>query len=200
MNMVLRARFVRGLLASVFASTVLAACGPASSPPPSPQTPSPTTGADAAAGIELVEVPETANYREALAKDLGDISWAAITQTTGISQEAEAKAAAIQAIKDRATKLAAVDYASLSLDAFKDVTRQLHLTGDSFTRGDARLEYVGEQNGNPTWLLCDYKGEMIPQLPDRLLVFRWVQIYALYNIPNHVIIRLAATVRGEAHE
>ena len=150
--------------------------------------------------MEIIQVPETGDYRYAIAKDLGDIAWTAITVTAGISQEKEARAAVLEAIKAHGAELAVVDYAALSLDAFRDVTRQLHLTADSFAGGDTRLEYTGEQSGRLGWLLYDYKGAMIPQLPERPQVFRWVQVYALYSVADARVIRLIATVRGEVQE
>ena len=152
---------------------VLAGCGSVGSPVPAPTQPQATW--TEGASMEIIQVPETGDYRVALAKDLGDIAWTAITVTTGISQETEARAAVLEAIKAHGGELAAVDYSALSLDAFKDVTRQLHLTADNFAGGDARLEYAGEQDGQLAWLLYDYRGQMIPQLPGRPQVFRWVQ-------------------------
>jgi hypothetical protein len=190
----LRTRLICGLLAALVA-TVLVGCGSASTP-----TPPPTSTVPAAAEIQIVEVPETADYRDPLAEDMGDITWTVVTQTTAISQDAQARAAAIEAIKTEGHRLAAVDYSVLSLDAFKDVTGKRQLTDNSFVGGDLRLEYLGEQNGNLTWLLYDYKGEMLPQLPDRPQVYRWVHVYALYSIPTGGVVRLAATIRGEVQE
>ncbi|HST05253.1 MAG TPA: hypothetical protein VLQ48_11020 [Chloroflexia bacterium] len=190
----LSTRIICGLFAALVA-TVLVGCGSASTP-----TPPATSTAHSAAEIQIVEVPETADYRDPLAKDMGDITWTAVTQTTGVSQDAQARAAAIEAIKTEGHRLAAVDYSALSLDAFKDVTGKRQLTDNSFAGGDVRLEYVGEQNGNLALLLYDYKGEMLPQLPDRPQVYRWVHVYALYSIPTGAVVRLAATIRGEVQE
>jgi hypothetical protein len=177
---------------------VLAGCGSVGSLVPAPTQPQATW--TEGTSVEIIQVPETGDYRAVLARDLGDITWTAITVTTGISHETEARAAVLEGIKAHGRELAAVDYAALSLDAFKDVTRQLHLTADSFAGGDTRLEYTGEQNGRLGWLLYDYRGEMIPQLPERPQVFRWVQVYALYSIADARVLRLVATVRGEAQE
>ncbi|MEP6774581.1 MAG: hypothetical protein ABJA50_03210 [Chloroflexota bacterium] len=190
--MVQRSYLLFGVLASLCA-IALAGCGSATTPLPSP------TGTGGTS-VELIQVPETGAYRDAIAKDLGDITWTAITVTTGITQETAARGAVLEAIKAHGGELAAVDYSALSLDAFKDVTRQVHLTADSFAGGDARLEYTGEQDGQLAWLLYDYRGQMIPQLPGRPQVFRWVQVYALYDVRNARLIRLVATVRGEVQE
>ena len=194
--MVLRLYLLFGAVAACVG--VLAGCGSVSSPVPAPTQPQATW--TEGASVEIIQVPETGAYRDALARDLGDITWTAITVTTGISQETEARAAVLEGIKAHGGELAAVDYSALSLDAFKDVTRQLRLTVDSFAGRDARLEYTGEQGGRLSWLLYDYRGKMIPQLPDRPQVFRWVQVYALYSIADARVIRIVATVRGEAQE
>lgn len=194
--MSLRSYLLFGVLGALCAAALMG-CGSASSPEPAP-TESPT--GTAGASIEILQMPETGAYRDALSKGLGDITWTTITETTSISGDAEARAAILEAIKAHGSELAAVDYAALSLDAFKDVTRQLHLTADSFTGGDTRLESAGEQNGQLAWLLYDYKGQMIPQLPGRPQVFRWVQVYALYDVRNARVTRLVATVRGEVQE
>ncbi len=194
--MVQRAYLLFGVLASLCA-IALVGCGSADSPTPSPtRQATGTTGT----GVEIIQVPETGAYRDAIAKDMGDIAWTAITVTTGISHETEARAAVLEGIKALRGELAAVDYSALSLDAFKDVTRQLHLTADSFAGGDARLEYTGKQDGQLAWLLYDYRGQMMPQLPERPQVFRWVQVYALYSIADGKVTRLVATVRGEVQE
>src|SRR5690242_12480285 len=184
--MVLRLYLLLGAL--VTCALGLAGCGSASSPVPAPTQPQATW--TEGASVEIIQVPETGDYRAALAKDLGDITWTEITVTTGVSQETEARSAVVAAVKAHGAELAAVDYSALSLDAFKDVTRQLHLTADSFAGGDARLEYTGEQGGRLGWLLYDYKGQMIPQLPERPQVFRWVQVYALYSIADARVIRI----------
>jgi hypothetical protein len=194
--MVQRLYLLFGVLTSLCAAA-LVGCGSAGS-----LTPSPTQQATGTAGttVEIIQVPETGAYRDALAKDLGDITWTDMTVTTGISQEAAARAAVLDAIKTHGEELAAVDYSALSLDAFKDVTRQLHLTADSLAAGDARLESKGERNGQLAWLLYDYRGPMIPQLPGRPQVFRWVQVYVLYDVHKAGVTRLVATVRGEVQE
>src|SRR5689334_17034073 len=76
---------------------VLAGCGSVSSPVPAP-TQLPATRTEGVS-VEIIQVPETGPYRDALAKDLSDITWTAITVTTGISQETEARAAVLEAIK-----------------------------------------------------------------------------------------------------
>jgi hypothetical protein len=194
--MVLRLCLLLGALAA--SVVVLAGCGSASSPVPAPTQPRATSTEDRS--VEIIQVKETGDYRSAIAGGLGDIAWTAITVTTGISQEITARTAVLEGIKAHGGELAAVDYAALSLDAFKDVTRQLRLTADSFAGGDARLEYAGEQGGRLGWLLYDYRAEMIPQLPERPQVFRWVQVYGLYDVRNARVTKLVATVRGEAQE
>ena len=194
--MVLRLYLLLGALAAC--ALGLAGCGSASSPVPAPTQPQATW--TEGASVTIIQVPETGDYRSALARDLGDITWTEITVTTGISQETEARSVVMAAVKAHGAELAAVDYSALSLVAFKGVTRQLRLTADSFAGGDARLEYTGEQGGQLRWLLYDYKGEMIPQLPERPQVFRWVQVYALYSVADARVIRIVATVRGEVQE
>jgi hypothetical protein len=194
--MVLRLYLLFGAVAACVG--VLAGCGSVGSPVPAPTPPQATW--TEGARVEIIQVQETGDYRAALARDMGDITWTAITVTTGISHETEARAAVLAGIKAHGGELAGVDYSALSLDAFKAVTRQLRLTADSFAGGDARLEYTGEQGGRLGWLLYDYRGKMIPQLPERPQVFRWVQVYALYSVADARVIRIVATVRGEAQE
>ena len=194
--MVQRLYLLFGLLTSLCAAALVGCGSDGSSTPPPTQQATGTAGTT----VEIIQVPETGAYRDALAKDLGNITWTDITVTTGISQETAARAAVLDAIKTHGEELAAVDYSALSLDAFKDVTHQLHLTADSFAAGDARLESKGERDGQLAWLLYDYRGPMIPQLPGRPQVFRWVQVYALYDVHNARVTRLVATVRGEVQE
>jgi hypothetical protein len=151
-------------------------------------------------GGEIVQVAETGAYREELGKGLGDVGWTVVTDTTGISGEAKAREVVLGTIKARGRELAAVDYSALSLEAFKGVTGQLKLGEDSFAGGDARVEYVGRQEGQVKWLLYDYRGPEIPQLPERPQVFRWVDVYALYSVGDGRVTRLVATIRGEAQE
>ena len=56
------------------------------------------------------------------------------------------------------------------------------------------------QGGSERWALYRWQGPEIPQRPDRLLVNRWVHVYALYSLLEKRVVRLLATIRGEARE
>ena len=99
-----------------------------------------------------------------------------------------------------AGRLASVDYSALSLPAFTTVTSSLNLTLQDFTGDQLRLDSTGEVSGEKRWAIYSWRGPDVPPLPDRPLVSRWVQVYALYDLKANKVVRLIATVRGEAHE
>ena len=148
-------------------------------------------------GIEIVEVPETGAYRDAIIKGLGDVTWVDPGQGEAVTNQS-AKDIALEAIRSEGNNLAEVDYVALALPDFKDVTRKLELSGADFQGGDVELEAIGRVNDAHRYLLFSYTGKEIPQL--RPQVFRWVQTYALYDNTTTTVIRLVATIRGEAHE
>ena len=195
--MFMRPYLLIGVVAASVCVAALVGCGAGGSA--GPQTRVVPTGTSEVGG-EIVQVAETGAYREELGKGLGDVVWTVVTDTTGISGEATAREVVLGTIKARGRELAAIDYSALSLEAFKGVTGQLKLGEDSFAGGEARVEYVGTQGGQVRWLLYDYRGPEIPQLPERPQVFRWVEVYALYSVGDGRVTRLVATIRGEAQE
>ncbi len=144
-------------------------------------------------------MPETGKYRDAITRGLGDITWIEPGQSEFV-QDDRAQEITGAAIKSEGTKLAAVNYVSLALDPFKEVTGQLKLTSDDFQTGDLELEAIGRSNEAKRYLLYSYTGKELPKHPDRPLVYRWVQTYALYDNSTLAVIRVVATIRGEVHE
>lgn len=149
--------------------------------------------------IEIVEVKEATSYRDAIIKGLGNVTWYEPVGGDG-GQETTPKDIALAAIKSEGIRLAAVNYVNLALDDYKEVTGKLKLTDKSFQSGEIVLDATGKINGETRFLLFGFTGPALPQRPDRLQVFRWIQTYALYDINNFSIIRLVATIRGEVHE
>ena len=151
-------------------------------------------------GIEIAPVPETGSYRDAIIKGLGAITWVNPGDGEAARDVDSAQDAAHEAIRAEGTRLAEVDYVALSLPDFKEVTGKLELSGDDFQGGEAVLEAIGRENDAHRFLLFSYTGKEIPQHPERPLVFRWVQAYALYDNTTSTVVRLVATIRGEVHE
>jgi hypothetical protein len=149
---------------------------------------------------ELLTLGETQPYRDRIAQGLGSITWAsAFSSPTpdAVPQGADAARAAINA---SAQSLAAVDYVSLALPDWVTVTRKLQVTPGDFTGQGASASEVGSVDGEPRWLLYEWRGPEIPQRDDRPIVYRWVYVYALYDIAGARVTRLLASIRGEVHE
>lgn len=149
--------------------------------------------------VDITEVAETKSYRDAMAQGLGDIEWLSPAQAQ--AQDDPAVASKVRdLISKEGARLGAVDYAALAIDPFKDVTKQLTLSVSDFQGGEMWLDAVGRQDGANRWLLYGYTGPQMPRRPDRPLVYRWVQTYALYDMDADKVLRLIATIRGEVHE
>lgn len=214
--------FVASLLALLFAALTLSACGstaqPAATAVPPTATASSSSNPDGLlqdarptveksetgnmvppSGLPIIEVAEASSPRDALSQELGKITW--IDAVQGDAQDSQsAQEKALDAIKSEGARLAAVDYVPLSLEAYREVTGKLLLTGDDFQTGEIRLEYIGRSGGSPRYLLYSFRGKDIPQRPDRPQVYRWVQPYALYDNTTLNVVKLVATVHGEVHE
>ena len=216
MKKTVRPSFVPVLLIVLVSAMALVGCG--DSPPPAAQstaTPDalgglqdarPTADSDAAGvlvpptGIEIAEVAETGNYRDAIVKGLGKITWVDPGQGETLTDTGGAQEIARVAIRSEGERLAAVNYVNLSLADFREVTGQLQLSGSDFQTGDVVLEAIGRENDAHRYLLFSYTGKEIPKHPERPLVSRWVQTYALFDNTTGTVARLVATIRGEVHE
>jgi hypothetical protein len=149
---------------------------------------------------ELITLGETQPYRERIAQGLGDVAWASAYSSPAPEPAALREDAAHAAIKASAQPLAAVDYTSLALPDWVTATRKLQLSPGNFTGNGVTASEIGSVSGEPRFVLYEWRGPEIPQRDDRRLVYRWVYVYALYDIPEAKVTRVLATIRGEAHE
>jgi hypothetical protein len=173
----------------------LAACGAGSGDPRGEQ--------GVGQAVQILTSPETSSYREAIARSEGAVArWIEPGQAGGKLQEsAEARKAVAEAIKSAASRLAAVDYASLSLPDFVTQTRALKLEPALFTGQGLGVDAYGEgTNSTSGWALYSWQGPEFPKRPDRPLVYRWIHVYALYSFDRKAVTRLLATIHGEAIE
>ena len=183
-----------GVVLMALCCAVLAACTDGATPAGTPQMTTP------AAMPELITLAETQPYRERIAQGLGNISWASayVSPTTQAAAQGEATARA--AIQASAQPLAAVDYVALALPDWVTVTRKLQVAPGDFTGQGVTASEVGSVDGEPRWVLYEWRGPEIPQRDDRPIVYRWVYVYALYDVAESRVTRLLATIRGEVHE
>jgi hypothetical protein len=93
-----------------------------------------------------------------------------------------------------------VDYAALSLPDFRAETAGLTVQPDAFKSGQAWLDSRAVGQAGERWELYGWRGQEFPQKPDRPLVHRYVQIYALYDTNQKKVVQLLATIAGEALE
>lgn len=212
-----RPAFVALLLAVFVTAFGLVGCG--ETPPATPtatvgssdssngglQDARPTADSDSAGafvpptGLEILEAPESSDYKAKAATGLGKVTWVdpgqgEATETLGASEKA------FDAIRTEAARLATVDYVNLALPEYKDVTSKLQLTANDFQGGGVELEAIGRVGDAHRYLLFSYRGIDIPQRPDRPQVFRWINSYALFDIDTLTVTRLVASIRGEVHE
>jgi hypothetical protein len=177
--------------------SLLAGCD---QPAQSSEVSTPPPQATASNAMEIIELPELQSYTQAAVKGDTSVTWTPSSASPQPASSDEAGKRVQAAINSEAARLAKVDYSALSLPDFVTVTRSLNLTAQDFTGDELRLDSTGNISSEKRWALYSWQGPEIPQLPDRPLVFRWVQVYALYDLKANKIVRLIATVRGEAHE
>jgi hypothetical protein len=176
---------------------LLAACtqlsdSPVSTPQPdSTSTPTP---------LEVIELPELQSYTQAALNGDTTVTWKSSSESPQPIGSDPARQAVQVAIQSEAARLAQVDYSALSLPAFVTVTRSLRLAPQDFTATYLRLDSTGSSSGEPLWAIYSWIGPEFPQLPNRDQVFRWVQVYALYDLKQSEVTRLIATIQGEVHE
>jgi hypothetical protein len=150
--------------------------------------------------MEIIELPELQPYQQAAVKGDTFVEWTSTSESPMPASSDEVRKQVQAAIKSEAQKLAAIDYSALSIPAYVTVTKTLKLAPEDFTGNEIRLDAIGEVSGEKRWALYSWRGPDIPQLPDRQIVFRWVQLYALYDLKESKVTRLIATVRGEVLE
>ena len=189
--------FRRSLIVAALAAAcclVLAACINSLSPTATPTLNTP------AAQPELSTLGETQPFRERIAQGLGDITWASAYSSPTPEHAVRGEDAARAAIQSSAQRLASVDYVSLALPDWITVTRKLQVAPGDFAGQGVQASEVGSVDGEPRFILYEWRGPEIPQRDDRRLVYRWVYVYALYDVAEARVTRLLATIRGEAHE
>ncbi len=150
----------------------------------------------------IVTANELQPYRDSALLGTDAVSWQVSGDTTaGLAQPPGARQVVEDAIRSAAFNLAAVPYASLSLPAFVTPTLALSIKSVDFTGQDARLDSWGiSRSGSAGWILYYWRGPEVPPHPERPLVNRWVTVYALYDMATGRVVRLVATIRGEALE
>ena len=189
--------FLRGVLyLALFCSTLVSSSCDSSSSTSNGQatpmtTPLPT----------IVTMPEGTSYKQAASGATGVITWIeAAAAGSGWTDSKSAQDAAQQAIVANATSLQAIDYAGLSLPAFVTTTRTLDLRPDQIDGRDLRVESYGSDQNGGKWAVYGWQGPEIPQLIDRPLVHRWVQVYVLVNLSNNQVSTLFPTIVGQVYE
>ena len=149
--------------------------------------------------VQVTTVPEGTLARTVAGQS--SITWVEPTGAGKSWQEIpEARTDVETAIKANQQQLASVDYGALSLPEFLTYTKALRLTADDFTGQPLSVEAFGTGQSGERWTLYTWQGPEIPQHPDRPLVHRWVQVYALYDMDAKSLTLLLATIRGEVHE
>jgi len=176
---------------------LLAACSQSSV---TPQENPAATAVTQAPGMEIIELPELQPYLIASVKGDTMVAWVAITSSPKSPGNDQVGQAVQAAIKSEATRLARIDYTALSIPAYVTVTRSLKLSPADFTGDQIRVDSTGSLSGADRWALYSWQGPQVAQLPDRPQVTRWVQVYALYDLKENKVVRLIATIRGQANE
>lgn len=157
------------------------------------------SGYPAAPLMPLVTVPENSSVRAAAGQS--GITWLEPTGTGKSWQEVAGARSQVQsAIQSAASRLYAVDYPALSNPNFVTYTRALSFTQYDFTGQPLGVEAFGTDTAGKRWTLYTWQGPEMPQHPDRPLVHRWIQTYALYDIDGGGVTLLLATIRGEVYE
>jgi len=147
----------------------------------------------------MVTVPEGESVRSVAGQS--GITW---VEPTGAGkswqEEAKARSRVEDAISSATFRLANVDYPSLSLPEFVTYTKALAFSAYDFTGQPLSVEAFGTGKNGEKWTLYSWQGPEIPQHPDRPLVHRWIQTYALYDMDGGKVTLLLATIRGEVYE
>ena len=187
-------RFRVAVLLVALAGIVLTGCGDQATPQADTlMTATPTLP-------ELVTLGETQPYRERIAQGLGSIVWTSAYSGPTPEPLPRGEDAVRSTIAASAQPLSGVDYASLALPDWVTVTTKLQVAPGDFTGQGVAATEVGWVESGPRWVLYEWQGPEIPQRDDRPIVYRWVYVYALYDMAEARVTRLLASIRGEAHE
>ncbi len=159
--------------------------------------------------VPLMTVPEGTSVRSVVGQSDSTksvaghhvITWVEPTAAGPMWQEAkDARSQVTMAIHAAGLRLANVNYPVLSLPDFVTYTRALSLIAQDFTGAPLQVEAFGTGEFTGRWTLYTWQGPELPQHPDRPLVHRWIQTYALYDMYSGSVTLLLATIRGEVHE
>ncbi len=150
--------------------------------------------------IEIKTVHELTPFRGP--DSLGQtITWREGTVDRGWADLTGADQLVRAAISSASSRLAAIDYPSLSLPDFLTQTRSLKLASTDFTGQNAHMDAHGEgSSDHKKWVLYAWQGPEFPPHPNRPQVHRWLYVYALYDVEAKQVTRLLATIHGEAQE
>ena len=151
--------------------------------------------------VKLVEIPEGIPYRQTIAGTAGITTWLeAGAAGSGWTDSQAAQEAAQKAITSSAPALLAIDYASLALPDFVTTTRTLNMNQGQIDGRDLWLDAFGSHAQGGKWALYAWQGPEIPQLSDRPLVHRWVQVYALVDLSTNRVHTLFPGITGQVYE
>jgi hypothetical protein len=152
-------------------------------------------------GVTLITATELSSPKDAMSQGLSGLTWYTPSTAPGSWPDQSAgQASSEAAIRDAASRLAAVEYSALSLPDFKAETAALTLQLDSFKSGQAWLDSRAVGHAGERWEVYGWRGQEFPQKPNRPLVHRYVQIYALYDTNQKRVTTLLATIAGEVLE
>ena len=155
----------------------------------------------APAPVKLVEVPEGSPYRQTIGGTRGITTWLeAGAAGSGWTDSQAAQDAAQKAISSNESALLAIDYAALSLPDFVTTTRTLNLNQGQMDGRDLWLDAFGSDAQGGKWALYAWQGPEIPQLSERPLVHRWVQVYALVDLSTNNVEALFPSIVGQVYE
>lgn len=151
--------------------------------------------------LQLVEISEGTPYRQTIASTAGITTWLeAGAAGSGWTNTQAAQDAAQKAITSSAPALLAIDYAALALPDFVTTTRTLNLKQGQIDGRDIWLDAFGSDAQGGKWALYAWQGPEIPQLSDRPLVHRWVQVYALVDLSTNRANALFPSIVGQVYE
>lgn len=158
-----------------------------------------TSGDASQPSLPVTPVPE-GTYARVVAGKSG-VTWLEPTGSGKSWQEdAGARGKVEAAIRDNKARLSAIDFTALSLPAFVTYTRSLTITDSMFTGQPLEVDAFGTGQGSERWTLYVWQGPELPKHPDRPLVYRWISVYALYDMNAHAVTLLLPTIKGEVHE
>ncbi|MEO6457330.1 MAG: hypothetical protein ABIO92_03505 [Chloroflexia bacterium] len=151
--------------------------------------------------LQLVEIPEGTPYRQTIAGAASITAWIeAGAAGSGWPDSQASQNAAQKAITSSAPALLAVDYVALALPDFVTTTRTLNLEQGQMDGRDLWLDAFGSDAQGGKWALYAWQGPEIPQLSDRPLVHRWMQVFALVDLSTNRVNNLFPSIVGQVYE